>query len=502
MAVTLSRQISEDEKKLILERFGKVCYATGHAIIDDSEIQYDHIKAFADKGASEIDNIAPMCREHNLKKGRLPLEDFRVKLQLEEFFSQGQALTLKDELEYFKQKNLITSYGQSCYPSISDKVVNLEINDRKTNYQVFTCPTTGWKYFYALIPVEAINSDDDEDGEIGLQPRYLILDKVFNLYRHFQKHPVLQPSIARLYKNKLLVFDGQHKIAAMLWGGRKTFELKVYIEPDPQVLNNTNIAAHDKFAQTRFYSSIMVSKLGSQFGKQFENYKNREDGEKKSEDGFVQYLKQSEQLTVAEANKRFNSFLYNMVLETEENKMSNLVSKSNRSSTEYPLTVDMLSKSLFSNFLYRSPLEEDMASIHYKRDQEIKNIVQLFNIIYEEALHSWDAKKSSNDTNQNKLSRIFRSKSIMSWSEILKDAIAAKLDIIDADEKAMIFYRDLSDESFDKVRGIVRRLVKWNIWTTPQDSEVDRVLADNKKEIKKFMKEKGLTAGYLMGAPE
>jgi len=502
MAVTLSRQISDDEKKLILERFGKVCYATGHKITSDSEIQYDHIKAFADKGASEIDNIAPMCKEHNLKKGRLPLEDFRVKLQLEEFFSQGQALTLKNELEYFKQKGMIESYGQSCYSSISDEKVELEITDRKTNYQVFTCPTTGWKYFYALIPVEAVNSDDDEDGEIGLQPRYLILDKVFNLYRHFQKHPVLQPSIARLYKNKILVFDGQHKIAAMLWGGRKTFELKVYIEPDPQVLNNTNIAAHDKFAQTRFYSSIMVAKLGSQFGKQFENYKNREDDEKKSEYGFVQYLKQSEQLTVAEANKRFNSFLYNMVLETEENKMAALVSKSNRSSTEYPLTVDMLSKSLFSNFLYRSPLEEDMASIHYKRDQEVENIIQLFNIIYEEALHSWDAKKNSSDTNQNKLSRIFRSKSIMSWSEILKDAIAAKLDIIDADEKAMIFYRELNTESFDKIRGIVRRLIEWSIWTAPQESDIDRILADNKKEIKKFMKDKGLTAGYLMGAPE
>ena len=224
--------------------------------------------------------------------------------------------------------------------------------------------------------------------------------------------------------------------------------------------------------------------------------------EKKSEDGFVQYLKQSEQLTVAEANKRFNSFLYNMVLETEENKMTALVSKSNRSSTEYPLTIDMLSKSLFSNFLYRNPLEEDMASIHYKRDQEVENIIQLFNIIYEEALHSWDDKKNPSDTNQNKLSRIFRSKSIMSWSEILKDAIAAKLDIIDADEKAMVFYRELSAENFNKIRGIVRRLIEWSIWTTPQESDIDRILADNKKEIKKFMKEKGLTAGYLMGAPE
>lgn len=502
MAVTLTRQISDDEKKIILERFGKICYATGHEIKDDSDIQYDHIKAYSDKGASEIDNIAPMCKEHNLKKGRLPLEDFRTKLKLEEFFRKGQALTLKDELIYFKENQLITTYGQPCYTTVSEEKIELEINDIKTSYQLFTCPTTGWKYFYSLIPVVAINSDDDEDGEIGLQPRYLILDKVFNLYRHFQKHPVLQPSIARLHKEKILVFDGQHKIAAMLWGGRTHFELKVYLDPDPQVLNNTNIAAHDKFAQTRFYSSIMVSKLGSQFGKQFEDYKNKEDGLKKSESGFVQHLRLSEELTVGEANKRFNSFLYNMVLDPDQNKVANLVSKSNRSSNEYPLTVDMLSKSLFANFLYRKPLEEDMASTHYMRENEINNTIRLFNILHEEALHSWDAKKDSKDSNQNKLSRIFRSKSIMSWSGILKDSVSAKLDIIDADEKSMLFYRELSNENFEQIRGIVRRLIEWSVWSSPQDSEIDRILSDNKSEIKKYMKTKGLTAGYLLGAPE
>jgi hypothetical protein len=502
MAVTLSRQISEEEKKIILGRFGKVCYATGHKIPDDEIIQFDHIKAFADNGASEIDNIAPMCKEHNLKKGQLPLQDFRTKISLEDFFDKDQALTLKDELEYFKQKSMISGFGKPCYLTMTKDTIELEVTDKKLNYQLFTCPTTKWKYFYALIPVEAINSDDDEDGEIGLQPRYLILEKVFNLYRHFQKHPVLQPSIARFHKNKILVFDGQHKIAAMLWGGRKLFELKVYIDPDPQVLNNTNIAAHDKFAQTRFYSSIMVAKLGSQFGKQFEDYKNKDDDEKKSEFGFIQFLRKSEELTLGEANKRFNSFLYNMILESDENKISKLVSKGNRSSAESPLTVDMLSKSIFSNFLYRKPLEEDMASVHYKRAQEINNNIKLFNMLHQEALHSWDFRKKTSDTNQNKLSRLFRSKSIISWSEILKDAISAKLEVFDADEKELLFYRNLSSEDFDKIKTIIRRLVSWSIWTSPQDSEIDRVLADNKKEIKKYMKDKGLTTGYLLGAVE
>ncbi len=502
MAITLKRQISEDEKKRIIERFGRKCYATGHEIPENEEIQYDHIKAFADKGVSEIDNIAPMCKTHNLQKGRLPLEDFRIKLRMNEFFEKGNTLTLKDELLFFKEKGDINKFGETVYFEESDSNINVEINSKKYSFQLHKCPTTGWKYFYATIPVEVINSDDDEDEEIGLQPRYLIQDKVFNLYRHFQKHPVIQPSIARVHNNKILVFDGQHKIAAMLWDNRNIFELKIYLNPDAHLLNKTNIAAHDKFAQTRFYSSIMVSKLGSQFGKLFDEYKNSEDDALKSEKGFVDYLKISDQLTNGEVNKRFKSFLYSAVLDEEVNKLSRLVSKTNRSSDEYPITMDMLSKSLFSNFLYLTPVEEDLASNKYLREQEINNLVTLFNILDEEILHQWDFTKPKSDLLQIKLKRLIRSKSIMSWSEILKDAIAAKLDIFDADEKAILFYRELNDEDFIKIREIVRRLINWSVWNLPENSDIDRILADNKSEIKKFFREKGLTTGYLMGAPE
>ncbi len=394
MATILERQITDDEKKLILERFGRICYATGHQISNDEEVEFDHIKSFADKGASEIDNIAPMCRNHNLKKGRLPLYDFNIKLKMEEFFELGHDLTLKNELEYFKKNKEIEVYGDNVYLEVNDSEVQIEINDRKKKFQLYKCPTTSWEYFYATLPATVLNSDDDEEQEVGLQPRYLIQDKVFNLFRHFQKNPVLQPSLARYHKNKILVFDGQHKIAAMMWGGRREFEIKVYINSDPKLLNTTNIAAHDKFAQTRFYSSIMVAKLGSQFGKQFEEYKNLEDGSKKTEQGFVNFLQIDERLTTGDVNKRFTSFLYNAVLEPTFNKVARLVSKSNRRTDEFPLTMDMLSKSLLSNFLYRYPIDDDLALEHYKRDKEIENLIRLFNTIDSEALHNWDQTKS------------------------------------------------------------------------------------------------------------
>jgi len=503
MAITLRRQLSDDEKQRVLEIHGRKCFATGHDIPAEDSVQFDHIKAFADHGATEIDNIAPMCELHNKKKGRLPLFDFRIRLQMTEFFERGDALTLKHELQFLKERGDIPDYGQSVIVDPHhDGEIKVEIHGINRTYALHNCPTTGWQYFFASVPVEYIDSDDDEEDEVGLQPRYLIFDKVFNLFRHFQHHPLLQPSIGRIHNGRILVFDGQHKIAALLWGSRKEFECKIYLNPDPTLLNQTNISAHEKFAQTRFYSSVLVAKLGSQFGKQFQKYKELEDGRPKSEAGFMDFLREEEQLTTAELNKRFRSFLYNTIIANPDNKVSRLVSKGNRSSADTPLTIDMLEKSLFSNFAYRHPLDDDMTRDTWKREFELDNLVTLFNILDEEALCNWDGSRPESDSQQNRLNRMFRSKSIMSWSEIMHGAVCGKLDLNDTDDRARPFYREFTPSEWEQVRRIVRRLVEWNLWSAPVSSEIDRILADNKSAVKKYMKEKGLTTGYLMGAAE
>ena len=59
-------------------------------------------------------------------------------------------------------------------------------------HTLYPCPITTWHYFYATLDVSLLDSDDEADDSIGLQPRYLIKDKVFSLFIHFQRHPVLQ----------------------------------------------------------------------------------------------------------------------------------------------------------------------------------------------------------------------------------------------------------------------------------------------------------------------
>lgn len=501
MAITLKRQLDDSEKEIIIKRHGRICFATGHVISNEDKIHFDHIRAYALGGQSELDNIAPMCELHNKAKGMLTLEDFRIKLRLEKFFEEGSRLTLKNLLEHFKKDDEIKSYGESIYFKINNNRIEISNHSYKGTYEIQTCPRTGWKYFYGNLPISILNSDDDEDDKMGLQPRYLIFDKVFEMFRHFQSYPVLQPSIGRISKNHILLFDGQHKAASLLFNGRKEFECKIYIDPDVRILNQANISAHDKFAQTRFFSSIMILKLGNQFGKDFEDYKNKEDGSVKSESSFLEYLEQKDvSLTRADRNKRFRSYLYNSILEDDSNRIRHLISTSNRSSNEQPITIDMLSKSLFACFLYTDPLSDDMLSDKYKRDAEFNNVIKLFNLLWDLSLSNWNSKASPSDQTQIKLKRLYSSKSIMAWSEIFRDAVCAKLEIHDSDEKMKPFYREISDDEFNKIKRIFFRLYNWQIWISPKDSGIDTAIAGNKSDLKEWFREKGLTTGFLMGA--
>jgi hypothetical protein len=107
-------------------------------------------------------------------------------------------------------------------------------------------------------------------------------------------------------------------------------------------------------------------------------------------------------------------------------------------------------------------------------------------------------KAGKNDETQRKLLRLFGSKSMMSWSELLKDAVCARLEIFSEEDRVRPFYRDISPVEHDKIKTILAKLMNFKIWKSPADSEVDRVLSDNKSAVKEWLKKQGLDIGYLL----
>jgi hypothetical protein len=88
----------------------------------------------------------------------------------------------------------------------------------------------------------------------------------------------------------------------------------------------------------------------------------------------------------------------------------------------------------------------------------------------------------------------------MAWSDIFKSAVCTKLEINDDDERMKPFYRDLTDEDFIKIYNIFNRILGWQIWISPRNSEIDNMISNDKTTLKDWFREKGLTAGFLLGA--
>src|SRR5438034_1016810 len=167
MTVTLKRQLNADEKAHVLKTHGQKCFATGHAIPDGEELHFDHIQAFSQDGVSELDNIAPMCQDHNLLKSTLSLGDFRVKLRLNEFFKKGDRLTVGHLLRFLKDEGDIDEFGKAVTMTKATDSVQVESSAGKQSYRLYQCPLTKWRYFYATLGVSLLDSDDESDHSIG-----------------------------------------------------------------------------------------------------------------------------------------------------------------------------------------------------------------------------------------------------------------------------------------------------------------------------------------------
>ena len=76
-----------------------------------------------------------------------------------------------------------------------------------------------------------------------------------------------------------------------------------------------------------------------------------------------------------DVNNRFRSFLYNSILQNEENRLARLVSATNYPTDEKPITMNSLTNSLFANFLYRQPVSDNMTTDAYMRTAEMQTMI-------------------------------------------------------------------------------------------------------------------------------
>jgi len=142
------------------------------------DVEFHHIKPFSEGGKTDIANLAPVCKEHHRRIGTLSITEFRTRLEMKEFFNAPEPRRLDDVLEVKVGKE---KFGKPLSYEIAGDIIKIFFEDKTEPIvlPLYTCPSTGYKYFYITLPVKYIQND------IELQPRPIEMRRLWELYRHF-----------------------------------------------------------------------------------------------------------------------------------------------------------------------------------------------------------------------------------------------------------------------------------------------------------------------------
>ncbi|MBW2021239.1 MAG: HNH endonuclease [Deltaproteobacteria bacterium] len=485
------RQLSDAEKADILKRHGMRCFIDGHPIESEDDIEFDHIVPVAAGGTTTLENLAPVCRRHNRQKGTMVLSEYRDYLKLGSFFGDGSPKYL-DDIILAKGHKL----GQLLQYEVNSgkESVSLYFDAGKETFSLYTCPVTGWQYFYALIPVQYLKNDRD------LQPRPLRQQSMWGLYRHFQRNTQLAPSICRLDEDgTFLLFDGQHKAAAQIWAGRKAVECKVYIQPVAKLIKETNLEAHQSYRQMSFYSYELMRKYADICGEDWNEYAALEG--RKSESGFVEFLVNVKKMSVTKAKSEVARAIHWRILNDPANKLGDFISEKTRARRQ-PLTYYRIEKTIFRHLLSPIPNAAEFQSDGDLRGTEERNLIRLMSIIAEEGLRDrWNPERA--DALHQRTERIFSAGAIRAWVRILRDVLNAYLQLYlkGPEEVQRVLYRELTDEQFHWITKFVRQVFAHPVWDAPDTSDRDiskSLTKDDDITAMSLLRERGLVVEWVL----
>lgn len=485
------RALTDDEKRAVLSRDGMRCFIDGHPIDSEDDLEFDHIRAVAVGGVTTLENMAPVCRRHNRQKSTMSLTEYRDYLKLASFFEDGSPKYLDDVIRATGQQ--VGDRLQHETDSDGESII-LYLHDDRSSVSLYTCPTTGWPYFYALLPVHYLTNDKD------LQPRPLRQQSMWGLYRHFQRNTQLAPSICRLEADgSLLLFDGQHKAAAQIWAGRKAVECKVYLAPVAKQIKETNLEAHQSYRQMSFYSYELMKKYADIFGEDWEQYAALEG--RKSEAGFVEFLVNVKGMSMAKAKGEVARAIHWRILNDAANGLGDFISEKNRARKQ-PLTYNRIEKTIFRHLLSPVPNVVEFQSEEDYRETEERNLVRLMSIIAEEGLvDRWNPERA--DAVHERTARIFSAGATRAWVRILRDVLNAYLQLYlrGPEEAKRVLYRELTDEQFEWARRFARQIFAHSVWDAPDTAEQDisrSLTKDDDTTAMSLLRDRGLVTEWVL----
>jgi hypothetical protein len=363
-----------------------ICDETIDLVLHDGQLDVDHIEPLVSNGRDEENNFALVHASCNRSKGA---SDLRVARRMAEFER------LQSEAQGRGERGAHLGHVLQRYGGAKARL-RLKRSDNQVEFvlsgtpeptirtsPLFTDPLSGMRSFFAQLPLEYLHHDTRiNPRSIGANIRALIEE-------FMKKRPQLHVALAWWApeadnSGPVNVFDGQHKAAAQILLGVKALPVRIFVEPDINVLLQTNTNAGGKLAQIAFDTAVMRHLGSTLFMERVHQYQKmkglRDQDYTFSEQDLVTFFRgeHREMLRyIIDAHR--DSITHN-----KDNRLMEFVEWSGKSA-DRPLAYATVERTFFTEFLHMkalaSSIDEGMERGDNPRFLERDQIVRLMSLI-------------------------------------------------------------------------------------------------------------------------
>ena len=395
------RNLSADERRQIVDDLwasqnGR-CYISEEPIdlaLHKADLDIDHVIPTRDGGKDDRSNWALAFSHHNRSKQAADLRVARILARFERLkgnASDARGINLGHVLEH---------HGGSKY------TLPITLDDHALRYSLpkvgqtevvatslWTDDLSGLRHGFARLPIEYLFHDDRLNPRgIGTNIRGLIIE-------FFARFPQLHVPLAWIDSTekggvRVRIFDGQHKAAAQVLLGVRQLPVRIFVDPDPDLLLTANThagtslrqVAFDKATQRHLGASILTDRI-----ERFRTDRNlAEDYQSYTEQQLVDHFKgEQAQMRRYVIDAQRNDITYH-----PQNRLRDFIEMGGKG-TERPLSYSAVEKAIYSQTIYGgmldTPDDHKAEAGENPRDLEREQIVKLLNIVADRIfIGQWD----------------------------------------------------------------------------------------------------------------
>ncbi len=386
------------ERRLLARQSSRcfICNDELDLVLHKGQLDIDHIDPLANSGLDYEQNFALTHASCNRSKGASNLQVARRLAEFERLQDEAQkagkrGANLGDVLARYEggreplRLRREADRVEYALPAIGANTIQ--------KVPVWTDPISGVKSFFASLPLAYLHHDDRiNPRSIGANIRGLIEE-------FQQKRPQLHVALAWWRPGEdgagqVKVFDGQHKAAAQILLGARELLVRVFLEPDLDVLLLTNVNAGSKLRQVAFDQAVMRHLGSSLYVERVRQYRGmrglgNEDWSFSEQDlvRFFRGEKRALERYIIDAQR-------DAITHSPENRLLEFVEWSGKGATR-PMSYSALDGTFFREFLYKKSLDsaievglEEGTNARWLEREQLVRLMSLFADVF--FVRQWD----------------------------------------------------------------------------------------------------------------